>query len=250
MIAKRDTTEVDKIKRAGRIVADVLDDLGRQIRPGITTKELDRIAEKRIRDAGAEPAFKGYQGYPASICTSINEQVVHGIPSDRTLKEADIIGIDIGVVIDGYYADATRTFPVGEIGEDAKRLLRATEKALWAGIGKCRPGNRLSDISHAIQSSAEGEGFSVVRKYVGHGIGRMMHEDPQIPNYGPPNEGPKLEAGMVFAVEPMLNAGSYDVEVLKDDWTVVTKDRSLSAHYEHTIVLTEGDPLIVTKGEG
>lgn len=250
MIAKRDISEVDKIKRAGQIVADVLETLGGEIRPGITTRELDRIAEKKIRDAGAEPAFKGYQGYPSTICASINEEVVHGIPSDRTLKEADIIGIDIGVRIDGYYADATRTFPVGKIGGAAERLLRATEKALAAGIEKCRPGNRLSDISHAIQSSAEGDGFSVVRKYVGHGIGRMMHEDPQIPNYGPPNEGPKLEAGMVFAVEPMLNEGGHDVEVLKDDWTVVTKDRSLSAHFEHTVVLTEGDPLIVTKRAG
>ncbi len=247
MIVKRNAAEVDKIKKAGRIVAEVLQILEKEVRPGVTTQDLDRIAEENIRKAGAEPAFKGYQGYPSSICVSINEEVVHGIPSERTLKEADIVGIDIGVRMKGYYADSTKTFPVGAISDEAKRLVKATQKALYAGIEKCRPGNRLSDISHAIQRSAESNGFSVVRKYVGHGIGRMMHEDPQIPNYGSPDQGPELEAGMVFAVEPMLNAGGFDVEVLKDNWTVVTSDRSLSAHFEHTVVLTESDPLIVTR---
>jgi methionyl aminopeptidase len=247
VIVKRNAAEVDKIKKAGRIVAEVLQILEKEVRPGVTTQDLDRIAEENIRKAGAEPAFKGYQGYPSSICVSINEEVVHGIPSERTLKEADIVGIDIGVRMKGYYADSTKTFPVGAISDEAKRLVKATQKALYAGIEKCRPGNRLSDISHAIQRSAESNGFSVVRKYVGHGIGRMMHEDPQIPNYGSPDQGPELEAGMVFAVEPMLNAGGFDVEVLKDNWTVVTSDRSLSAHFEHTVVLTESDPLIVTR---
>ncbi len=246
MIARRTQTEVEKMKRAGAVIAGIMNVLGENIHDGIKTEELNRIAAEYIKKAGGEPAFKGYQGYPKTICTSINEEVVHGIPSERTIKEGDIVGIDVGVRLNGYYADAARTFSVGKISDEAKHLIKTTEDSLNIGIQQCYEGNRLSDISHAIQTTAEKEGFSVVRRYVGHGIGRKMHEDPQIPNYGDPGHGPELKSGMVFAVEPMVNIGGFKVDVLDDKWTVVTADRKLSAHFEHTVLVTESEPEVMT----
>jgi methionyl aminopeptidase len=213
----------------------------------VTTADIDRVAEEFIRSRGAVPAFKGYQGYPASICASVNEQVVHGIPGPRKLEEGDIIGIDIGVLYDEYYADASRTYPVGKIGRRAGKLIRVTREALELAIDKARPGNHLSDVSHAIQAHAEKHGFQVVRALVGHGIGRRLHEEPQIPNFGPPGKGPILQSGMVMAIEPMLNAGSYEVLTLKDNWTFVTVDGQLSAHYEDTVAVTDDAPMVMTR---
>jgi methionyl aminopeptidase len=238
---------LDLIRRSGEILRDCFEELKGMLRPGVTTKELDRLAEEFIRSRGAVPAFKGYQGYPASICASINEQVVHGIPGQRELKDGDIIGIDIGVLREGYYADATRTFPIGEVREEAKRLIRVTWEALELAIDKARSGSHLSDISHVIQTHAESNGFSVVRALVGHGIGQRMHEEPQIPNFGPPGKGPVLAAGMVLAIEPMINEGTYEVLTLKDNWTFVTVDRMLSAHFEDTIAVTDDSPLVMTR---
>jgi methionyl aminopeptidase len=232
---------------ACQIVAEVLEGIKRIIAPGIMTKELDEFAESFVLSKGAIPAFKGYRGFPASLCTSINEQVVHGIPSLTRLKEGDIISLDIGVYYKGFYGDAALTLPVGETGKEAERLLSTTEKALYWGIEKAVGGNRVSDISHAIQSCVEKEGFSVVRNFVGHGIGRELHEEPQIPNFGRPGEGPVLMEGMTLAIEPMVNAGSWEVVILNDGWTAVTKDRSLSAHFEHTVAVTSDGPLILTK---
>jgi methionyl aminopeptidase len=246
MIILKSRREIDLMQEAGRIVALALEEIEKNIRPGITTGELDKIAEEFILSHGAVPAFKGYRGFPASICTSINEEVVHGIPGLRTLKDGDIISIDIGAVVDGYYGDAARTFPVGKVAPEAMRLIEVTRESFFAGIAFAKPGYRLSDISHAIQTYVESRNFSVVRDYVGHGIGQKMHEDPQIPNYGPPHKGPRLKAGMTFAIEPMVNAGDYEVYTLENRWTVVTKDGSLSAHYENTIAITEGEPRILT----
>ncbi len=234
------------MREAGRITARALRLVGQAVRVGARTRELDEIAEAAIREEGAVPAFLGYQGFPASICSSLNEQVVHGIPGSVKLKEGDIVSVDIGTILDGYYGDAARTFAVGRVGEAANRLLEATKRSLHAGIEQCVVGNRLSDISHAVQTTAESAGFSVVKEYVGHGIGREMHEEPQIPNYGPAGKGPELKQGMVFAIEPMVNAGGAAVESLSDGWTVVTTDRSLSAHFEHTVAVTADGPLVLT----
>lgn len=247
MINCKSSRELDYMREAGRIVAETFDELKKFIEPGVTTKELDSIAEKYIVSRGARPAFKGLYGFPASICTSINEQVVHGIPGLRKLEDGDIISIDCGAEINGYYGDSAVTFPVGSISAEAAKLLQVTEGALYEGIAKAVEGNRLSDISHAVQHYVESRGFSVVRDYVGHGIGKKMHEDPQVPNFGRPGRGPRLTAGMVLAIEPMVNAGTFEVETLSDKWTVVTKDRKLSAHFEHTVAITDGDPEILTK---
>ncbi|HEY8450449.1 MAG TPA: type I methionyl aminopeptidase [Bacillota bacterium] len=249
MITIKSAREIEKMRRAGRVVAEVLERLRAEVRPGITTGELDRIAERLIRARGARPAFKGYHGFPASICTSINDEVVHGIPGDRTLREGDIISIDVGAVLDGYYGDAAVTLPVGRIPPTARRLLEVTEQALYAGIAAAREDARLTDISHAVQTAVERHGFSVVRDYVGHGIGQQMHEEPQVPNYGPPGLGPVLKRGMTLAIEPMVNVGDYAVETKADRWTVVTRDGSLSAHFEHTIAITAGAAEILTRLE-
>lgn len=248
MIIIKSKREIDLMKKAGKVVAKVLEEIKKAIKPGIATIELDRIAEDIIKKYNAIPAFKGYRGYPATICSSINEEVVHGIPGLRFLKDGDIISIDVGAVVDGYCADAARTYPVGEISETAKKLIMVTENSFFEGIKYATPDYRLSDISHAIQSYVESNNFSVVRDYVGHGIGRKMHEEPQVPNFGPPGKGPRLREGMTLAIEPMVNVGGYEVETLKDGWTVVTKDRSLSAHYENTIAITDKEPEILTLG--
>lgn len=246
MISIKSAREIELMRIAGRIVAETLERLKEVVKPGITTLELDTIAEEYIKKSGGIPAFKGYNGFPASICSSVNEQVVHGIPSSLVLKDGDIIGIDIGAVYEGYVGDAARSFGIGNIDNEVKRLLRVTEESFFKGIEYALPGNRLSDISHRIQKHVESNGFSVVRDFVGHGIGSSMHEEPQIPNYGPPNKGPRLTAGMALAIEPMVNQGKYAVKVLKDGWTVVTADGKPSAHYENTIVITNGEPEILT----
>lgn len=234
------------MRQAGRIVADTLQELAGAVRPGITTIQLDTLARQYIQKLGARPAFLGYHGFPATICASLNEEVVHGIPGLRRLKAGDIISIDVGVFYKGYYGDAAATFPVGEVSPLAKRLLEVTRESLYKGIEKAYPGNRLYDISAAIQTYVESRGFSVVRSYVGHGIGSEMHEEPQVPNFGSPGKGPVLEAGMVLAIEPMVNAGTWEVETLSDDWTVVTRDRNLSAHFEHTVAIMQDGPEILT----
>ncbi len=247
MIAIRTESELDLIKQGGEILRDCFRLIEEMLGPDVTTGELNRVAEEFIRSRGAAPAFKGYQGYPASICTSVNEQVVHGIPGPRKLRDGDIIGIDIGVLYEEFYADASRTYAIGEVDKEAERLIGITREALELAIDKARPGNHLSDISHVIQTQAEKYGYQVVRALVGHGIGRQMHEEPQIPNFGPPGKGPILKPGMVLAVEPMVNAGSYEVHALKDNWTVVTVDGKLSAHFEDTVAVTEDDPRIMTR---
>lgn len=246
MIVLKTEQEIGYMRDAGRIVGQTLAVIKKAISPGITTQELDHIAEQFIRRAGGVPAFKGYCGFPASICSSINEQVVHGIPGPRQLKDGDVISIDIGVKLNRYYGDAAITVPVGEVDAEILKLLSVTEQALNKGIEQAIKGNRLSDISHAVQLHAEAYGYGVVRDYVGHGIGQRMHEDPQIPNYGPPGRGPLLKSGMTLAIEPMINCGTPDVEVLTDDWTVVTVDRKISAHFEHTVAITDGEPEILT----
>ena len=238
------------MRAAGRLVGEVLTALGKIVAPGVTTGELDAMAEKLIRDAGATPAFKGYHGYPATICSSINEEVIHGIPSrQRALQEGDIISIDVGASLDGYYGDSAITVPVGRISDEAAALLRVTEDALYKAIDVVKPGGRVSDIGHAVQQHVEAHGFSVVREFVGHGIGQRMHEDPQVPNYGEAGRGPRLAEGMVLAIEPMVNAGKPAVKVLGDGWTAITKDRSLSAHFEHTVAVTADGAWILTARE-
>ena len=235
------------MREAGRVVAGVLDLMEESIAPGVSTGRLDRLADEYIRARGGVPSFLGYQGFPRSICTSVNEVVVHGIPDERGLADGDIIGVDVGVIFMGYHADAARTYAVGAgVGREALRLMEVTRRSLERGIDQCRPGNYLGDISHAIQTEVEAAGFSVVVQFVGHGIGQKMHEEPQIPNYGPPRRGPRLAAGMVFALEPMVNHGGYEVEVMEDGWTVKTRDRKLSAHFEHTVAVTEEGPLVLT----
>ncbi|WP_258358889.1 type I methionyl aminopeptidase [Moorella sulfitireducens (nom. illeg.)] len=246
MIVLKSRGEIALMREAGRIVAQVLAKLKDHIVPGVTTAELDRIAEDYIREKGAVPAFKGYQGFPASICASVNEEVVHGIPGLKQLAEGDIISIDIGAVKNGYVGDAAATFPVGAIDAEKRHLLAVTEAALYEGIKQAIAGNRLTDISHAIQTHVEKNGLSVVRDYVGHGIGRAMHEDPQVPNFGPPGYGPRLRAGMVLAIEPMVNAGTHEVYTLANGWTVVTRDKKPSAHFEHTVAVTDNGPEILT----
>lgn len=231
---------------AGEIVAEVLEELREAVRPGVTTASLDRIAERRIRSRGGEPAFLGYHNFPASICSSVNEEVVHGIPGLRRLQEGDIISIDVGVLLKGYYGDAAATFPVGRVSPEAEKLITVTRLSLQQAIEAMNRGGRLSDLSHAVQSYVEMESFSVVRSYVGHGIGKQMHEEPQVPNFGLPGRGPVLRAGLVLAIEPMVNAGSWEVRVLEDQWTVVTADGRLSAHFEHTVALGENGPQVLT----
>jgi methionyl aminopeptidase len=250
VIVCRSAAELRRLRDANQLVARVLDQLRQAVAPGVTTAELDALAEREIRAAGAVPAFKGYKGYPASICASVNEQVVHGIPSSRTLKEGDIISIDLGTKLDGFYGDSAVTVPVGKVSTKAVELLRVTEESLWKAIEAVRPGARVSDIGHAVQAHVEQFGFSVVREFVGHGIGSALHEEPQIPNYGEPGRGPRLAAGMVLAIEPMVNAGAAGVKVLPDGWTAVTEDRSLSAHFEHTVAVTsDGVEVLSVFGE-
>jgi methionyl aminopeptidase len=238
--------EIEILRESDRIVARVLQHLRNMVKPGVTGHDLDQTAEHMIRKMGGIPAFKGYRGYPASVCVSINEQVVHGIPDSRGFAEGDIVSLDLGAVYKGYVGDAAITVPVGVVDDESKRLLAVTERALMEGIDQAREGNRLFDISYAIQSYVEKNGFSVVRDFTGHGIGRQMHEDPQIPNFGTPGTGDRLKAGMVFALEPMVNAGDWRVKVLSDGWTVVTADGKRSAHFEHSIAITEGEPIILS----
>jgi methionyl aminopeptidase len=247
MIIIRSPREIEQIRKANVVVAEVLERLKTLVVPGVTTDELDGISEEIILSKGAVPAFKGYRGYPKTLCISINEEVVHGIPNKRRLKEGDIVSIDVGSNLHGYFGDAAITLPVGEINPEGKRLLEVTEKALSIGIGMAKVGNRLFDISHAVQAWVESNGFSVVRDFVGHGIGKSLHEDPQIPNFGSPNQGPRLEKGMIFALEPMVNEGTYEVRVLDDGWTVVTADGKPSAHFEHTIAITDGEAEILSR---
>jgi methionyl aminopeptidase len=246
MIIRKNPNEIEQMASAGRIVVETLELIGERARPGTTTAELDALADEFIRSQGGVPTFKGYRGYPASICTSPNDMVVHGIPGAYALVEGDILAVDVGVTLDGYVADSAYTFPVGQISPDAERLLEGCQTALAAGIEQCRVGNRLSDISHAVQQVTEAHGFSVVRTLVGHGVGRSMHEDPQIPNFGEPGQGPRLASGMVFAIEPMINAGAPDVVMHEDQWSISTADGSLSAHFEHTVAVTEEGPRILT----
>lgn len=246
MVYLRDRTEIEAIRIAAQLVGKTLAMLGREVRPGVTTGELDRLAESFIRDHGGRPAFKGYRGFPASICPSVNEEVVHAIPGSYQLREGDIIGIDVGVEKEGFFGDAARTFAVGDVSDEAKRLMSVAREALGLGIAEAKAGNRVGDISHAIQRHAESSGFSVVRTLVGHGIGKEMHEEPQVPNFGPPNRGPRLMAGQVLAIEPMVNVGGPDVTMRNDGWTVVTKDGSLSAHYEHTVAVGVQGPEILS----
>jgi methionyl aminopeptidase len=242
--------EVRAIKRSNQIVATVLNELEAMIKPGIRTKELDEWAETRAREMGAIPAFKGYRGYPASLCTSFNEEIVHGIPSSRSLREGDILSLDFGVLYEGYYGDAAATFPVGKITPQAKKLIQTAKEAFYKGLEQAKIGNRISDISHAIQSYVESQGFSVIRSFVGHGIGLSLHEEPQIPNFGLPGRGLKIKPGMVFALEPMIAMGDWNVEILDDNWTAITKDRSLSAHYEHTVAVTQEEAQILSLLDG
>jgi methionyl aminopeptidase len=238
MIVCRSKSEIDKLRRVNQLVATILAALRRMAVPGVTTQELDAFAEAQVRAAGAEPAFKGYHGYPATVCVSVNEQVVHGIPSSRKMVDGDVLSIDMGAKLDGFYGDCAVTVPVGRVGAEAERLLRVTNEALFLGIEAVRPGARVSDIGAAVQAHVEENGFSVVREFVGHGIGTELHEEPQIANYGPGGRGPRLAEGMVFAIEPMVNVGGAAVKVLSDGWTAVTRDGSLSAHFEHTVVVT------------
>jgi methionyl aminopeptidase len=246
MIILKSKSEVEKMAIACRIVAEVLDVLVRAARPGLTTLELDALAERGIRTRGGVPAFKGYRGFPNTLCVALNEQVVHGIPSKRRLRAGDIIGLDLGAKWEGYYGDAAVTVPVGQIPSNTECLLTTAQEALYMGIKEVSPGKHLSDISHAIQRYAETRGYSVVRAFVGHGIGTALHEEPQVPNFGPLGRGPRLKAGMVLAIEPMVNIGDADVEILDDGWTVVTADGQLSAHFEHTVAITDEGPQILT----
>jgi len=247
MVTIKSNREIELMREAGRIVALAHNEVKKHIKPGVTTMELDRIVEQVIRSNNAIPSFKGYGGFPGSACTSVNEQVVHGIPSEKViLNEGDIIGIDIGAIYKGYHGDSAWSYPVGTISEKAEKLLNVTEQSLFEGLKKAKAGNRLSDISHAIQKYAESFGFSVVREFVGHGLGKNLHEDPQIPNFGQPGKGILLKAGMTLAIEPMINMGRKEVKVLADNWTAVTVDKSLSAHFEHSVLITEDDCIILT----
>ncbi|MBU5485054.1 type I methionyl aminopeptidase [Clostridium sp. MSJ-11] len=247
MIILKNNIEIEYMRQAGKVVAETLAKLEEVVKPGISTAELDRIAEELIVKRGAKPSFKGYYGFPASICASVNNEVVHGIPSqDRILQEGDIISVDCGAILNGYHGDAARTFPVGKVSEEAEKLINVTKDSFFKGVEKAIVGNRLTDISFAIQQYVESFGYSVVRDYVGHGIGRDMHEEPEIPNFGRAGRGPKLMNGIVLAIEPMVNIGDYHVDVKPDNWTVVTKDNSLSAHYENTVAVLNNGPEILT----
>jgi methionyl aminopeptidase len=247
MILLKSLQEIAKMEVANRIVAEVLEGVKEKIRPGVETRELDELAEEMCRRRQVEPAFKGYRGYPRSICVSVNEEVVHGIPGPRRLKAGDLVSLDFGVRYDGYYGDAAITVPVGDVPPRARTLMEVTEKSLYAGIAMVKVGNRLSDISHAVQGVVERAGFGVIRDFVGHGIGRSLHEDPQIPNFGPPGRGPKLQAGMTLAIEPMTSMGSWQVRILSDGWTAVTQDGSYAAHFEHSVALMENGVLILSR---
>ena len=246
MITFKSATELEAMRQSGRIAAAVLGELEPLIRPGIRTRDLDLYAEKRTRELGAVPAFKGYRGYPASVCISVNEEVIHGIPSGRILQEGDIVSLDFGVLFEGFYSDSALTAPVGRAGAEALRLIAAAERSFARGLEQMKEGNRLSDISADIQESVESEGFSVVRQFVGHGIGRALHEEPPVPNFGAPGRGPKIKTGMTLAIEPMIAAGGAEVVILEDGWTAVTRDRSLAAHFEHTVAMTENGPEVLS----
>jgi methionyl aminopeptidase len=248
MVLLKSPSELEKMRRAGAVVAQVLVEIAELVKPGATTADLDLFAQTRTKELGAKPAFKGYHGFPATLCVSVNEEVVHGIPSKkRVLKEGDIVGIDFGVILDGWFGDSARTFPVGKVSPDAGKLLEITEKSLYLGIEQARAGQHLFDIGHAVQNFVESHGYSVVREFVGHGIGKSLHEDPQVPNFGVRGKGMLLKPGMVLAIEPMINAGKPEVRVLSDGWTAVTVDKALSAHFEHTVAITEQGPEILTR---
>jgi methionyl aminopeptidase len=247
VIVCKSPAEIEKMRAASMLVAEVLGELAALVAPGVSTLDLDAAAEKRVRDRGAEPAFKGYRGYPNTLCASVNDQVIHGIPSKRPLVEGDIISLDMGVKLNGFFGDSAVTVPVGRVTDEAKRLLRITEESLEKGIEQVRLGGRISDIGHAIQKHVEAHGFSVVREFVGHGIGASLHEEPQIANYGEPGRGPRLAEGMTLAIEPMVNVGKPGVKMLSDGWTAVTRDGSLSAHFEHTVAVTKNGPLVLTR---
>ena len=247
MSVQKSWAELQKMHRACRIVVETLGALAEAAAPGVSTRELDRIARERIEREGARPAFLGYRGYPATLCISVNDEVVHGIPGERRLEEGDIVGLDLGCVVDGFYGDAARTVGVGRVSDEARRLMGVTEEALRAGIAACRPGQRVGDIGHAVQTHAEASGYSVVREFVGHGIGTSLHEEPQVPNYGPPGRRQRLVPGMCLAIEPMVNVGGPAVRVLEDGWTAVTVDGSLSAHFELSVAITEEGPWILSE---
>jgi methionyl aminopeptidase len=247
MILLKSLQEIAKMETANRIVAEILEGIKAIIRPGVETLELDEAAEEMCRRRKVQPAFKGYRGFPRSVCISINEEVVHGIPGRRRLKEGDLVSLDFGVKYNGYYGDAAVTVAVGQVSDQARRLMKATEASLYAGIEACRVGGWVSDISHAVQTVVESAGFNVIREFVGHGIGRSLHEDPQIPNFGPPGKGHRLQPGMTLAIEPMTSAGAWKVKILKDGWTAVTQDGSLAAHFEHSVALTENGVLVMSK---
>lgn len=247
MIICKSPAEVEKLRRSARLVREILFEARDRVRPGVSTLELETYTEKRLAQAGAKPAFKGYRGYPCCLCTSVNEELMHGIPSGRRLKEGDILGLDLGVVLDGFYGDSALTVPVGEINESAKRLLQVSEDALELAIAKARLGNRIGDISATVQVHVEKNGYSVVREFVGHGIGRALHEDPQIPNYGQPGHGPALKEGMVLAIETMVNSGRPELRILSDHWTAVTADGKNAAHFEHMVAITHNGPDVLTR---
>ena len=247
MIIKKSPSEIQKMRVANVLVAEVLNELRRVVQPGVATEELDILAEERVRAAGAIPAFKGYHGFPSTLCTSINDEVVHGIPSGRVLQSGDVVSIDLGVVVDGFYGDSAVTLAVGSISAEAEALLGVTQESLNRSISKAQPGGYVSDLGHAVQQYVESHGYSVVREFVGHGIGTNLHEEPQIPNYGVPGQGVRLTEGMVLAIEPMVNVGGASVKVLDDGWTAVTQDGSLSAHFEHTIAITNDGPLVLSQ---
>ncbi len=250
MIVRKSPEEVDRMRRAGRLVGHTLSVVSAAVRPGVSLLDLDRLAERTIRGAGAIPSFVGYNGFPATLCLSPNDRVVHGIPNRYLLREGDIVSIDCGAIVDGYHGDAAVTVPVGEVDEAARRLIATTERAMWAGIAQVRAGNRLSDIGHAVEQVARAPGYGVVREYVGHGIGTRMHEEPQVPNYGRPGRGLRLDVGLVLAIEPMVNEGGPETRVLDDGWTVVTADGSRSAHFEHTVAITPDGPEVLTLLDG
>jgi methionyl aminopeptidase len=246
MITFKSATELEAMRQSSRIVATVLAELEPLIRPGIRTRDLDLYAEKRTRELGAVPAFKGYRGYPASVCVSVNEEVIHGIPSGRLLQDGDIVSLDFGVLFEGFFSDSALTVPVGRVSPEALKLIATAELSFFKGLEQMKDGQRLSDVSAAIQEYVESQGFSVIRQFVGHGIGRALHEEPQVPNFGVPGRGPKVRPGLTVAIEPMIAAGGPEVEILEDGWTAVTRDRGLAAHYEHTVAMTENGPEVLS----
>ncbi|MCI8538711.1 MAG: type I methionyl aminopeptidase [Oscillospiraceae bacterium] len=249
MIALKSPREIELMRRAGRITAGARALAGSLVRPGVTTHEIDKAVHRYITSHGAVPSFLNYNGFPASACISVNDEIIHGIPGSRKLVEGDIVSVDVGAYIGGFHGDCAATFPCGQVSEEAQRLIDVTRQSFWEGIKNARPGHRISDISHGVQAYVEANGFSVVREYVGHGVGAKLHEAPEVPNFGDPGKGVRLYKGMTIAVEPMVNAGGCDITTLKDGWTVKTKDGSLSAHYENTILITDGEPEILTAGE-